>query len=128
MHTIFEIISLTLECIGVAVIFMGILLGIFHALKTYFSHKNHRKIYSHIRLEMAHAILLGLEILIAVDIIKTVTTELTLENTLTLGLIVIIRTILSISLEVEIENRFPWQKKENDEKNPHFFHKDSSQK
>lgn len=62
------------------------------------------------REEIGRAILLGLEILIAVDIIKTVTTELTFESTVNLGLIVLIRTILSISLEVEIEKKWPWQK------------------
>lgn len=118
-YIIFERASLILEFLGVAVIFGGILFGMFHAIIAFINPKNHRQIYSQIRLEMAHAILLWLEILIAVDIIKTVTTELTLQNTLTLGLIVIIRTILSISLEVEIENRFPWQKKhEKSEESP----------
>ena len=66
--------------------------------------------YTHIREEIARAILLGLEIFIAVDIIKTVTTDLTLTSVLTLGLIIIIRTLLSVSLEWEIEKKFLWQK------------------
>ena len=66
--------------------------------------------YTHIREEIARAILLGLEIFIAVDIIKTVTTDLTLISVLTLGLIIIIRMLLSVSLEWEIEKKFPWQK------------------
>ena len=59
--------------------------------------------YTHIREEIARSILLGLEIFIAVDIIKTVTTDLTLISVLTLGLIIIIRMLLSVSLEWEIE-------------------------
>ena len=66
--------------------------------------------YTHIREEIARAILLGLEILIAVDFIKAVTTDLTLTSVLTLGLIIIIRTLLSVSLEWKIEKKFPWQK------------------
>ncbi len=66
--------------------------------------------YTHIREEIARLILLGLEILIAVDFIKTVTTDLTLTSVLTLGLIIIIRTLLAVSLEWEIEKKSPWQK------------------
>ena len=63
--------------------------------------------YTHIREEIARSILLGLEILIAVDIIKTVTTDLALTSVLTLGLIIIIRTLLAVSLEWKIEKKFP---------------------
>ena len=66
--------------------------------------------YTYIREEIARSILLGLGILIAVDIIKTVTTDLALTSVLTLGLTIIIRTLLSVSLEWEIEKKFPWQK------------------
>lgn len=66
--------------------------------------------YMHIREEIARSILLGFEILIAVDIIKTVTTDLILTSVLVLGLIVIIRTLLSVSFEWEIGKKFPRQK------------------
>ena len=55
------------------------------------------------------SILTGLELLVAADIIRTVSIEPTMENVLVLGLIVIIRTFLSMSLEVEINGRWPWQ-------------------
>lgn len=112
MHHFFETISLIIEVIGVLVIFFGILRGFIHAIVNYLRKNSRENIYATIRIEIAHAILLGLEILIAVDIIKTVTTELTIENMLILAFIVFIRTILSISLEVEIEGKFPWQSKE----------------
>jgi uncharacterized membrane protein len=54
--------------------------------------------------------LLGLEILVAGDIIATVVTEPTMDRVLALGVIVLIRTCLSLSIQVEIEGRFPWQK------------------
>lgn len=64
--------------------------------------------YRYLRRELGKAILLGLEILVAGDIIATVVTEPTMERVLTLAVIVIIRTFLSLSIEVEMEGRFPW--------------------
>jgi uncharacterized membrane protein len=67
-------------------------------------------VYSGIRSTFGRSILLGLEILVAGDIIKTVALQLTLTNLLVLGLLVVIRTFLTWSLEVEIEGRWPWQR------------------
>lgn len=66
--------------------------------------------YKILRQELGKGILLGLEILVAGDIIGTVVTEPTMDRVLSLGVIVLIRTFLSLSLEVEIEGKFPWQK------------------
>lgn len=115
-HHYFEIASIILEVLGVLVIFGGIFMGIYRAsVSVYHKTSDETHIYTHIREEIARAILLGLEILIAVDIIKTVSSDLTMENITTLGLIVLIRTVLSISLEWEIENRLPWKKTETPE-------------
>lgn len=105
-----ELITLSLELIGVLIIFLGIIIWIFRACFQYFCKKDLKYVYTHIRQEIAYAILLGLEILIAVDIIKSIDTSLTFESVGVLGIIVIIRTILSFSLEYEIHGRFPWQK------------------
>ena len=67
--------------------------------------------YVSIRQAVGKSILLGLEVLIAADIMATVVTEPTLRGVLVLGLIVLIRTFLSLSLQVELEGRFPWQSK-----------------
>ena len=67
-------------------------------------------IYSRFRRELGRAILIGLELLVAADIIRTVAVTPTLESVAVLGLIVLIRTFLSWSLEVEISGRWPWQK------------------
>ena len=60
---------------------------------------------------LGRSILLGLEFLVAADIINTVAVEPTLESLLVLAGIVLIRTFLSFSLEVEIDGRWPWQKR-----------------
>lgn len=59
---------------------------------------------------MARGLLIALDLLIAADIIKTVTLESTLENVVILGLLVVIRTFLSWSLVLEVEGRWPWQR------------------
>jgi uncharacterized membrane protein len=65
--------------------------------------------YHEYRHGVARALLLGLELLVAADIIRTVALEPTLGNVLILGLLVLIRTVLSWGLVVEIEGRWPWQ-------------------
>lgn len=67
------------------------------------------------RSDLGEAILLGLEFLVAADIINTVAIQPTINNLLVLAGIVLIRTFLSFSLEVEIKGRWPWQR-QNDEK------------
>ena len=63
------------------------------------------------RRTLGRSILLGLEFLVAADIIRTVAIDPTPESVLVLAAIVLIRTFLSFSLEVEIDGRWPWQKK-----------------
>jgi len=62
------------------------------------------------RQDVGRAILLGLEFLIAGDIIRTVVVAPTLQNVLVLGVIVLIRTFLSLSLQLEIEGKLPWRR------------------
>jgi uncharacterized membrane protein len=66
--------------------------------------------YRNYRQNLGRAILLGLELLVAGDIIRTVAVEPTLEQVGVLALIVLIRTFLSFSLEVELEGKLPWQR------------------
>lgn len=66
------------------------------------------------RQDFGGAIVLGLEFLVAGDIIRTVVVAPTLENVAVLAIIVLIRTVLSMALQVEIEGRWPWQRHEAD--------------
>ena len=66
--------------------------------------------YERVRRGVGRAILLGLELLIIADIVLTITVDATLESALALGLIVIVRTFLSFSLEVELEGSLPWRR------------------
>ncbi len=66
--------------------------------------------YVILRRDLGHAILLGLEVLIVADIIRTILVDATVESVLVLGTIVLIRILLSFSLDVEIEGAWPWQR------------------
>ena len=68
--------------------------------------------YRQLRLRLGRTLLLGLKILVAADIVRTVALEATLESVIVLGLLVLIRTFLSWTPEVEIEGRWPWQAKQ----------------
>jgi uncharacterized membrane protein len=69
-----------------------------------------RATYQVLRHDLARSILLGLEFLIAGDIIRTVAVTPTLNSVAVLGLIVLVRTFLMIALHLEVEGRWPWQK------------------
>lgn len=100
-----------IEITGVLTIVIGIAIGLTRYL---FSLQGIQpRSYKILRQQLGKAILLGLEILVAGDIIGTVVTEPTMYKVLTLGVIVLIRTFLSFSLEVELEGKFPWKESEN---------------
>ena len=63
------------------------------------------------KISLGKALLLGLEILVAADVVRTVALDATIQAVVTLGLLVLIRTFLSWALVVEIEGRWPWQVK-----------------
>lgn len=104
-----NIIADIVEFLGVLTIFVGILYSFY---KFFFSKiKEDKGNYIKLRQQLGKAILLGLEILIAADIMATVVTDPTLNSVSVLAVIVIIRTVMSLSLEVELQGKFPWQKK-----------------
>lgn len=103
-----DLIAKIVEVVGVLIMFFGLIFAIYKTLRSAscFTHD----VYVEIRQTVGKSILLGLEVLIAADIMATVVTEATLRSVLVLGFIVLIRTFLSLSLQVELEGRFPWQK------------------
>lgn len=105
-----EFISRAFEVVGVAILAIGFLVAIGRAIPLYARTKNASATYRFVRSFFGHSILLGLEVLVAADLIRTVAVDPTLENVAVLGLIVLIRTVLSFSLEVEIDGRLPWRR------------------
>lgn len=109
-------ISTAIEVSGVAIIVIGAtvatLLFLYAGLVTVGWPASFRRY----RANLGRAILLGLELLVAADIIGTVAVTPSYENLAVLALIVLIRTFLSFSLEVEIEGHWPWRRAEIEKK------------
>lgn len=106
-----EILIQTIELIGVVTILGGIIRAICLAFKTGF---NSPLAYDIFKKMLGRSILLGLELLVAADIINTVAVDTSIESVSLLGCIVLIRTFLSFSLDVELEGKWPWQKDTKD--------------
>ena len=104
---IIEIVGTVVETTGVAIMVIGATISTIRFL--FRRHGDTISAYRLCRQDMGRAILLGLEFLVAGDIIDTVVVDPTLENVMVLGLIILIRTFLSISLQLEVEGRWPWQ-------------------
>lgn len=104
--TLLEQTSLLLEVLGAAVIVCGIALAALTALRAGTAPQR----FSRVRRTMGRGILLGLEVLVAADIIRTVAVTPTLESVVVLAVIVLIRTFLSFSLSVEIDGILPWRR------------------
>ena len=104
-----EQVSALIEIAGVAVIVIGGLIATAVMLRDGLGPPRWGKALQRYRANLGRAILLGLELLIAADIIDTIALPLTVESVSLLAGIVLIRTFLSWSLEVEIEGRWPWQ-------------------
>lgn len=120
-----ESVSLLFEIAGVAVILGGFALALTRAGQSLASGRSSGA-YHVVRRVFGKSILLGLEILVAADLIRTIAVEPTLENLWVLGLLVLIRTLLSWSLDVELEGVWPWQKRrlEDDEQRSGIRHAD----
>jgi uncharacterized membrane protein len=97
------------ELLAVAIIVVVIVFATLAYVTRIATRQADKGTYNEFRHKVARALLLGLEILVAADIIRTVVLEPTLPNVLVLGLLVLIRTFLSWSLVLEIEERWPWQ-------------------
>jgi len=105
---IMDIIGTSVDGVGVCIVVGGALFATVRlALRCMHNTGNYYSLY---RQDVGRAILLGLEFLIAGDLIRTVVVAPTMQNVLVLGLIVLIRTFLSFSLQLEIEGKLPWQR------------------
>ncbi|MFP4316114.1 MAG: DUF1622 domain-containing protein [Desulfovibrionales bacterium] len=107
IREIFGILGFAMEAGGVLIIVGGALFATWRLVTQ--KHRDRHSTYKAYRQDVGRSILLGLEFLVAGDIIRTVVVDLTMQSVLVLGLIVIIRTLLSMSLEIEVEGRLPWK-------------------
>jgi uncharacterized membrane protein len=104
----FALAGYVIEAVGVATIVIGCMLsGAWFVRRL--RHLERLVAYQELRRDVGRAIVLGLEFLIAGDIIRTVTVSPTFESVVVLAVIVLIRAFLTMTLTLEIEGRWPWQ-------------------
>jgi uncharacterized membrane protein len=103
------VISEVIDFAGVAIIALGALIGVVLCARDLLQQQPAVEAYSRLRTFLGRSLLLGLEFLVAGDIIKTVAIEPTFDSVIVLAIIVLVRTVLSLSIDVEIDGRWPWQ-------------------
>ena len=106
-----EVAALAIEVLAVVIIVAAIFYSMarFSIQAVFHPARRLEDRYGQLKASLGRSLLLGLEILVAADIVRTVALEATLQSVLVLGLLVLIRTFLSWALVVEIEGRWPWQ-------------------
>ena len=110
IRTVIEWAALGIEILGATVIVAGVLrVAIVRGTVRYLFKLDQPGAYESYKHQMGRSLLLGLEFLVAGDVVRTVALDPTLNNVGVLGILVLIRTFLSWSLAVEIEGRWPWQ-------------------
>lgn len=114
--SVVEVVVKGVEGAGIAIVVLGAVFATYVAVKRLL--RKEPKVYETFRRVLGRSILLGLEFLVAADIIRTVIVAFNVENVVMLGLIVLIRTFLSFSLELEITGKWPWQKGQSKEPVP----------
>jgi uncharacterized membrane protein len=113
-HVIVERVGLAIDLVGVAVIVVGTLLCLGRYLVRALRRRLEATSYRDARQQIGKSILLGLELLVAGDIIRTVATSPTFTSVGVLAAIVGVRTFLSFTMMVELDGRWPWQKRSSE--------------
>ena len=106
-----ELVVVTFEVAGIAILAGGSVRALVEASLALRRGRSDG-LYAKARLQVGQAILLGLEILIIADIVKTVTIDPSVESALFLALIVLVRTFLSFSIEIELDGVVPWRRRQ----------------
>ena len=105
-----ELVVKGFEVAGVTILVAGSVAALVIAARSLVQGRR-EGVFEHARLQVGRAILLGIEVLIIADIVQTITVESTVEQALILGIIVLVRTFLSFSIDVELEGVVPWRRR-----------------
>jgi uncharacterized membrane protein len=110
IETVFTFVAIGFEAIGALAMIIGFLIALILGWRSLRRGEGGSAAFSVLRTTLGAAILLGLEVLVAADLIRTITSKPSMEDALILGIIVLIRTILSMSIQIEIEGMLPWRR------------------
>jgi uncharacterized membrane protein len=104
---VFELVGVTILIVGSAVAFAGYGLELVRGTQRLTAFKD-------LRDSLGRSILLGLEVLVVADIVRTIVVEPTLQSAASLGVIVLVRILLSFAIDVEVDGTLPWRRAEKD--------------
>ena len=110
MEQVFTGIAVAFEVLGAVAMIIGTLIALWVGGRSLMRGDGGRTAFLALRNTLGGAILLGLEVLVAADLIRTITSKPSMEDALILGLIVLIRTVLSMAIQIEIDGALPWQR------------------
>lgn len=112
IHAAFEWAALGIELLAAAMVVTGVLrVAVSPGTVRYLFHRHTAGEYQRYRQQLGRPLLLGLELSVAADVVRTIALEFALSTILVLALLVVVRTLLSWSMFVEIEGRWPWQQR-----------------
>ena len=110
MEELFTVVAVVFEAIGAVAMVAGFIMAIVLGLRSLLRGEGGGAAFQVLRTTLGSGILLGLEVLVAADLIRTITSKPSIEDAFILGLIVLIRTVLSMSIQIEIEGVLPWRR------------------
>lgn len=110
IEPVFTTVAVVFEVIGAVSMCVGFVIAVVLGMRALRRGDGGQAAFQTLRTTLGAAILLGLEVLVAADLIRTITSKPSLEDALILGLIVLIRTVLSMSIQIEIEGVLPWRR------------------
>ena len=110
IEELFVGVAVGFEIVGAAAMITGFVIAVVLGIRSLLRGEGGQAAFQVLRTTLGGAILLGLEVLVAADLIRTITSKPSLEDAAILGLIVLIRTILSMSIQIEIEGVLPWRR------------------
>jgi uncharacterized membrane protein len=110
LETFFGSVTIAFEVLGALAMVVGTVIAAVLCVRSLSRGDGGEAAFTTLRNTLGGAILLGLEVLVAADLLRTITSPPSLEDALILGLIVLIRTVLSFSIQVEIDGVAPWRR------------------
>ncbi|MGB4778466.1 DUF1622 domain-containing protein [Microbacterium sp.] len=110
IEPVFTVVAIAFEVIGAIAMCVGFVIAVVLGIRCLRRGDGGHVAAQTVRTALGGAILLGLEVLVAADLIRTITSKPSLEDAVILGMIVLIRTVLSISIQIEIDGVLPWRR------------------
>ncbi|WP_205783971.1 DUF1622 domain-containing protein [Microbacterium sp. 10M-3C3] len=110
MEDAFTTVAVAFETLGAVAMAAGFVLAVVLSIRALARREGGAAAFTTLRTTLGGAILLGLEVLVAADLIRTITSNPSIEDAVILAIVVLIRTVLSLSIQIEIDGVLPWRR------------------